>query len=209
MAQWELNNTGLGFLLPESFSPGFLACFFFFANLLCDPEWVSWLVWASYFICVNREEIVERWGLGPGCRSKALSPSSSSVTPLSVIPPNCGTPYCAFKANKEILACVEDPGHCWKLASMCGMVKAAVPVLPVFALCFLHALPRLLFICPDWSSLLFVLSCWKGRFCFNYNKILRANNIHTGVKLDHVFRVKRWAVSSWKWVTTGKRQEPQ
>jgi len=32
----------------------------------------------------------------------------------------------------------------------------------------------------------------------------RANNIHTGVKLDHVVRVKRWAVSSWKWVTTGQ-----
>lgn len=31
-----------------------------------------------------------------------------------------------------------------------------------------------------------------------------ANNIHTCIKLDHVVRVKRWAVNSWKWVTTGQ-----
>lgn len=73
-------------------------------------------------------EVEEKQRLDPGSRGKALTPTSPSVTPLSMTQPNCGAPDCTIKAHAAILS--KDPALSAGSLSACAIRAVATLALP-------------------------------------------------------------------------------
>lgn len=150
MAQRILTkNARLGGQLSGSCIPDFSA------SLLCDPEQITELVWASYSICVNCEKVEERRGLGPGLRGEALTHTSPSDTPLFLTQPNS---LPSFQSECRNLGAYERTGPLLEVSQSLSTCSACLcPELPTHApFASLHPPPT---VPPDCSLLLFPSSC--------------------------------------------------